>query len=180
MRNRIAVIRSFFCNLVCLYMKLHLLIYLLIFISISFCSCFSYKIFPKEARAFAYTGEKKEAFILNPQLSKEFKILKKSGIYNIVYDSSDNSVIKIKLYPMKKNVACGEPVLGSLITFGQVPVLFPDRYQYQFDEVSKTDTVHRNQELQLATRVWFWDMFVFNKNFDKKAAQTLLAGYYSN
>jgi len=151
-----------------------------IFIYIFFCSCYSYKIFPKQARDFYYTGEKKEAFILNPELSKEFKILKASGIYKIIDDSSNNSVIRIKLYPMKRNIACGEPALGSLITLGQVPVLLPDKYQYRFDEISNTVIVHKQQELEVATRYWFWDMFVFNKNFNKKAGQTLLAGYYNN
>jgi len=145
-----------------------------------FGSCYSYKIYSEEARKFVYTGEKKEAFILNPELSKEFKIFKKSGIYKIVDDSSNNSALKIKLYPMGRSFVCGQPVIVSLFTLGQVPVILPDRYQYQFDEFSKTDTIHRRQELLLATRVWFWDMFVFNKNFNKKAGQTLLAGYYNN
>jgi len=156
------------------------IIYLPILISILFCSCYSYKIYPKEARKFAYTGEKKEVFILNPELSNEYKILKNSGIYKIVDDSSKNSVLKIKLYPIGKNYACGQPIIASLITLGQVPVYFPDRYQYQFDECSKIDTIHIKQELLVATRVWFWDMFAFNKNFKKKAGQTLLAGYYGN
>ncbi|HTQ64064.1 MAG TPA: hypothetical protein VMI12_04665 [Puia sp.] len=81
---------------------------------------------------------------------------------------------------MKRNIACGEPALGSLITLGQVPVLLPDKYQYRFDEISNTVIVHKQQELEVATRYWFWDMFVFNKNFNKKAGQTLLAGYYNN
>jgi len=151
-----------------------------ILVSFLLCSCYSYKIYPKKARTFVYTGEKKKAFILNPELKKEFKILKRSGIYTIVDDNSDTSVIKIKLYPITRSFVCGEPILGSLITFGQVPVILPDRYQYQFDEFSKCDTIHKQQELQIATRYWFWDMFVFNKNFDKKAAQTLLACYHNN
>ena len=143
-------------------------------------SCFSYKIFPKEYRSFTYAGEKKNAFIINPELKKEFEILKRSGVFNIVSDSSSESVVKIKLYPLQKNFACGEPIIASWITLGQMPVYLPDRYQYRFDEVEPAITVQRHYELKLAMRYWFWDMFAFKKNFKKKAGQTLLAEYYNN
>ena len=143
-------------------------------------SCYSYKIFPKEHRNFTYAGEKKEAFILNPELSKEFQILKKAGIFKIVTDTLNNSVVKIKLHPLQKHLACGQPAIVSLFTFGQLPVILPDRYQYACDEVQSTDTIQRSFELKIATRFWFWDMFAVKKNFTEKAGQTLLAEYYNN
>lgn len=143
-------------------------------------SCHTYKIFPKEYRDFTYSGEKKKAVVINPELSTEFKILKKAGIFQLTSDSLDDSAIKIKLYPLKRNFACGEPLLGSLITLGQVPVLIPDRYYYKFDEINDTAIIQKNFELQIATQYWFWDMFAFRKDFNQKAGQTLLAKYYSN
>src|SRR5688500_2728706 len=47
-----------------------------------FSSCYSYKVFPKEYRKFEYTGERKSAFVLNPELKKEYAILSHSGIFN--------------------------------------------------------------------------------------------------
>jgi hypothetical protein len=148
--------------------------------SVLLSSCYSYKIFPKEYRRFTYTGEKKQAFIVNPELSKEFKILKRAGIFNITTDTSDNAVVKIKLYAIQRNLVCGQPVTASLITLGQLPVLLPDKYQYTFEEIRRTDTIQKQYELKIATRFWFWDMFALKKNFNQKAGQTLLAAYYQN
>jgi hypothetical protein len=154
--------------------------FLMIITTILFSSCYSYKIFPKEDRRFTYTGERKKAFILNPQLSKEFKILKESGIYNFTNDSSADSVIKIRLSPLQARFVCGEPMIASLITLGQMPVLLPDRYQLTFTEIQKADSTQRRFELLIATRFWFWDMFAINKKFNQKAGQALRSKYYNN
>ena len=143
-------------------------------------SCYSYKIYPKEYRNFTYTGEKKEAFILNPELTKEFQILKKAGIFKIVTDTLEKSVVKIRLHPLQRNFVCGQPVTASLFSLGQLPVLLPDKYQYEFEEVQLTDTIQRRYELKIATRFWFWDIFAVKKNLKQKAGQTLLAEYYNN
>jgi hypothetical protein len=145
-----------------------------------FSSCYSYKVYPKEYRDFSYEGEREKVYVLNPGLSKELQILKRSGIFNIISDTIDNTVVKIQLYPLKGSFACGQPIIASLFTLGQVPVLFPDRYQYEFDEVRNSGTVRRSYELKIAKRYWFWDMFLVKKNFHKKAGQTLLAGYYKD
>ena len=147
--------------------------------TIPFSSCYTYKIFPKEYRDFRYTGEKGKAFILNPKLIKEYNILKESGIYIFTNDSSADSTIKIKLLPIHNRIVCGEGILASWITLGQVPVLFPDRYQYAFNIIQKTDTIQMKFELQIATRIWFWDIFSFNKKFDRKAGQALMCEYYN-
>ena len=151
-------------------MKLFLLT---ISLAVLLSSCYTYRIFPREYRSFAYTGEKKEAFILNPELTKELQIFK------LVTDTLNKTVVKIKLYPLQRNFVCGQPIVGSFITLGQIPVLLPDKYQYRFDEVQSTDTIPRYYELKIATRYWFWDMFAVKKNFNRKAGQTLLAEYYN-
>ena len=151
-------------------MKLFLLT---ISLAVLLSSCYSYRIFPKEYRNFTYTGEKKDAFILNPELTKELQIFK------LVTDTLNKTVVKIKLYPLQRNFVCGQPIVGSFITLGQIPVLLPDKYHYRFDEVQSTDTIPRYYELKIATRYWFWDMFAVKKNFNRKAGQTLLAEYYN-
>jgi hypothetical protein len=143
-------------------------------------SCYSYKIFPKEYRNFTYTGAKKEAYIVNPELTKEFKILKMAGIFKISDDTLNRSVVRIRLHRLQKDFVCGQPVTASLFTLGQFPVLLPDRYRYGFDEVDQSGTIQRQYELKIATRFWFWDMFAVRKNFNRKAGQTLLGEYYNN
>lgn len=143
-------------------------------------SCYNYKIFPKEIRNYSYSGPRPKAYVLNPQLKKEYKILKAANIFELVPDSAGSNTLKISLRPLKKRFTCGEPVLGSLITLGQVPVLFPDRYEFSFEEIAGNDSKVHNVEMDIAEQLWFWNMFVFNKKFDKKAGQILLARYYTN
>jgi len=140
-------------------------------------SCYSYKVFPKEYREFAYSGERQTAFIINPALKKENEILKESNIFTLTEDSSCENCLKIRLHPLKKHPACGQGIIVSAITAGQFPVTFPDRYQYGFDEIHPGDTLTRSFELLIAQRTWFWDMFVFHKKFNQKAGKTLLANY---
>jgi hypothetical protein len=152
---------------------------LLVFlISAIFSSCYTYRIFPREYRQFEYSGEKETAFITNPGLKKEYEIIKKSGIFIITNDRLDKSAMEIKLYPLKTSFVCGQPITGALLTLGQVPVYLPDRYQFQFDEIRKGEKIQKQFELTIATRYWFWDMFVFKKKFNQKAGQVMLAKYY--
>jgi hypothetical protein len=145
---------------------------------ILFSSCYSYKIFPKETRDYTYSGPRQKAYILNPQLKKEYKILRSSKVFDLTSDSAEATII-IKLRPIKSRPSCGQPLTGSLVTLGQVPIYLPDRYQYSFEEISKDINTSHSFEIQIATRVWFWDIFVFNKKFDQKAGQVLLSDYYS-
>ena len=151
-----------------------------IFLTTLLSSCYSYKIFPKEHRTFRYTGERKKAVILNPELVKEFEIFQRTGIFEITNDSLDDSAVKIRLRPMQKSFVCGQAGVVFLGSLGHLPVLLPDRYLYSFEEIENAATVQRQFELKIATRYWFWDLFAFRKGFTKKAGQTLLAEYYRN
>ena len=141
-------------------------------------SCYSYKIFPKEYRNYVYEGQRKTAFVLNPELEKEYGILKASGIFILTTDSLNGESLKLRLHPLGSGFVCGQPVLASLFTLGQVPVYLPDTYSYRFEEIGR-DTTLRKIELKIATRVWFWDLFAFPKKFRKKAGMALLAAYYN-
>jgi hypothetical protein len=156
-------------------MKHFSLIGLVLFLS----SCYSYKIYPKEYRNFEYEGQKQLAYILNPELKRENKILVQSDIFELTSDPSKADCAKLRLLPMAQNIMCGEPILGSMLTLGQVPVYFPDQYNYQFEVINQGDTTLKKFELSISQRYWFWDIFLFGKNFSKKAGQALLANYYS-
>jgi len=151
---------------------------LLILISITLSSCYSYKIYPKEYRGYSYNGPKRRAIVINPELSKEYEVFKLSGIFDLTSDSLDKTDLKIKLHPIKRPFTDNGAIVITFITVGQFPTLFADRYLYNFDEIQSEDTIHRKLELHIATRYWFWDLFVFHKNFNEKAGQTLLANYY--
>jgi hypothetical protein len=143
-----------------------------------FSSCYSYKIYPKEYRKFEYTGEKKLAYVMNPELKKEYAILAHSGIFNLTNDSSSQASIKIMLYPMYRRLSCGQGIIASAFVLGQIPVYFPDKYFYGFKEFSNNDSTLKVYNLQIAQRVWFYDMFNFSKKFKQKAGKSLLNNYY--
>ena len=147
-----------------------------------FSSCYTYKVFPKEYRKLVNNEPKQIAFITNPadSLKKEISILQSSNLFIFSKDST-TAEIKIKVYPIKESKwSCGQGTILSMITIGQLPISFRDIYMFRFDEIKNNVTVKRKYDLQLAQRIWFWDMFVFNKHFNKKAGQALLGEYKNN
>jgi len=118
------------------------------------------------------------AFVLNPELAKEYAIFKNAGIFNLVDDNSSPDVVKIRLLPMDRRLACGNGAFLTLFTVGQLPVLYTDRYFYKFEEILENTKTEREFELQVATTVWFWNIFSKQKNFNKQAGQALGANYF--
>lgn len=154
---------------------------LLFLVLVSFSSCYTFKIFPKEARSYSYDGPRQKAYIINPELKKEYKILVKSKIYDLATDSMENGIVRVKLYPIKPHLVCGQPIVLSAFTLGQLPVILPDRYQYRFEEIGPDNSSSaKSIELLVATRYWFWDMFSFSKDFDGKAGRLLSYQYYQH
>lgn len=151
-------------------------LYLISILAILLSSCYSYKIYPKEYRNIEAAYPQVSAFVLNPNLIKELEILESSTIFNIV-DDSTRADIHINLHPMEKSFVCGQPLTLSMLSLGQVPVMLPDRYLFRFDEIDKGVVTERKFELQIAQRVWFWDVFAFNKKFEEKAGQAVMGVY---
>ena len=142
-------------------------------------SCYTYKVYPKEYRKLENDNPKQNAFVVNDTLNKELEILVSSELFNIVTDSSAAD-LNIKLYPIEQSFVCGQPITISMLTVGQLPVILPDRYLFQFDETENGKTIKRKFELKIAQRVWFWDMFAFNKRFEEKAGKAVLGEYQAS
>jgi hypothetical protein len=151
----------------------------LVFFSVLCSSCYSYKIFPKEFRELENHNQKPIVYILNDSLKKEYAILKSSELFEIISDST-KAHIKIKLHPIERAFVCGQPIVVSMMTIGQLPVYLPDRYFYRFDEIENGKTLERKLELKITKRIWFWDMFAFNKKFEEKAGKAVLGQYQAN
>ena len=143
------------------------------------CSCYTYKIYPKEFRKLENNRAKRTVYILNDADTRTGRILKASELFEIVTDST-MADLKIKLHPIQQSYVCGQPLTLSMITFGQFPVYLPDRYFFRFDEIEDGVVTEHRLELKIAKRYWFWDMLAFNKNFEKKAGKALLGEYLAN
>ncbi len=157
--------------------KTHLIILGILAILCS--SCYSYKIYPKEYRKLKNDNLKRFVYITNDTLKRELKILASSELFEILTDST-KADLKVKLYPIEQSFICGQPITVSMLTFGQLPVTLPDRYFYRFDEIENGKVTERKLELKIAQRVWFWDMFVFNKKFEEKAGKAVMGEYQEN
>lgn len=157
--------------------KTHLII--LGFLATICSSCYSYKVFPKEYRKLENDIPKRTAYIENDSLKKERNILASSELFEITFDST-KADLKVILYPIEQNVVCGQPLTVSMLTVGQLPVYLPDTYFYRFDEIENRKVTEQKLELKIAKRVWFWDMFVFNKKFEQKAGKAVLGEYKIN
>ena len=71
-------------------------------LSILLCSCYSYRIGADSRKLRADDAsipEKKNVYVINPEMADEYSILMASNIFHVVPDSSVTGVIKIKLLP---------------------------------------------------------------------------------
>ncbi len=152
----------------------------LAFLGILLCtSCYSYKLYPKKYRHYTNQRVRQNAYVRNDSLKKALKILEASELFTIVTDSS-SADLHITLYPLEQNVACATPMLPTMLTLGQMPVVVPEKYYFRFDETVNDSTVKRNFSLNISRRVWFWDLFTFSKRFNKKAGKAVLGAYRSS
>lgn len=142
-------------------------------------SCYSYKVYPKEYRKLENDNPKRSAYVMNDTLKKELEILRSSDLFEIITDST-KADLNVKLYPIEQSFVCGQPFVITMLTVGQLPVTLPDRYLYKFDEIENGNITERKLDLKIAQRVWFWDVFAFNKKFEKKAGKAVLGEYQSS
>jgi hypothetical protein len=120
-----------------------------------------------------------KAVVLNPELSDEYAILSESAILNLVKDSMAPRAVAIRLLPMESRLAPANGIFNTILSLGQVPVRYEDRYFFQFEEISEKEKAAKAFELKVASEIWFWNIFSKKKNFSKAAGQALLADYYN-
>jgi hypothetical protein len=138
-------------------------------------SCYTYKILPSKNATDKPEMPRKKAYVVNPQLKKEYSILYSSNLFDLSSDSTD--AVKIVLYPMDSRVRCMQMFPLNTFVLGQIPETYRDNYYFKFDEISK-DSLKENQiDLCIGQKIWFWSMFVFNKKFDQKAGKLLKLEY---
>jgi len=140
-------------------------------------SCYSFKVFPKEYRKIENKEVQRKAYIINNTLENEFDILKSSELFEIVEDSI-NTDLKIKLYPIKKieDSYNRSGAAVSFLTLYQIPYYNHHVYKFKFDEIEKNGITKKEFELNVATKVWFWDMFTY-KGYAKEMGKSLLGEY---
>jgi hypothetical protein len=149
-------------------------------VSVSLWSCFpAYNAYPKEYRSAKADFPKEKVYVMNKDLEKEFKILKHSGIYEIVEDSTNTA--KIKLYPMKTHTpSCGNPMIGSMMTVGLLPAVFPYDNTYSYDVIENHTTKNYQFNLRVNQSLWLFNIFRLHKTYAKQSGKALLGNYISS
>jgi len=139
--------------------------------------CYTYKVFPKEFRKIENKEIQLKAYVVNNILEEELKILKSSEIFEIVEDSL-NIDLMIKLYQIKKMETSynRKSAAISLLTLYQIPYYNYHVYKFKFDEIKNNRITKKEFELNVATRVWFWDMFTY-KGYSREMGKSLLGKY---
>ena len=138
-------------------------------------SCYSYQVLPKEYGKEEFYSHHREAYVLNGDLEMELEILKASKIFLLTADNTAKT--RIRLYPIKQIKGCGQPLVLSMLSLGQIPSRLIDNYVFRFDEVTHDTVISRNFDLVIAQHVWFWDLLIFDKKFEEKVGKSLAAHY---
>ncbi|UKB82112.1 hypothetical protein LF887_13965 [Chryseobacterium sp. MEBOG06] len=149
-------------------------------VSASLWSCIpSYNAYPKEYRHAKADFPKQKAFVMNKELKQEFDILKHSGIYEIVEDSTHAA--KITLHPMMtRTPSCGNAMIGSIITVGLLPSGFPYDIGYSYDVAENNTTKNYKYNLQVYQSLWLFNIFRLGRTFPKQSGKALLGSYMAS
>lgn len=99
-----------------------------------------------------------KAVILNPELREESQILERSRLYNLTSDPTTPT--KIQLKPLGRMPSCGNPLLGTILTFGLLPGRVGDRYEFTFTEKSDGREIDRKAHMLVEMRTWILDLFL--------------------
>ena len=152
-------------------------------LSILLCSCYSYKISNPDSRKLraddASIPEKKNVYVINPEMADEYSILMASNIFHVVPDSSVTGVIKIKLLPHNRKFMCANFLIGWGMFLGQLPIKMPSGRNFRFAEINNDKEMIHEFELPFFVRYWFWDIFSRRKNYNKVAGQALRQSFHS-
>lgn len=102
-------------------------------------------------------------YVTNPELTEEYNLLKKSGIYQIA-ETMSRDIHALTLHPLKHHFVCGTgPFSASLITLGLIPISTPSTRDFSYTlakEGIAQDFTHR---LHLYSRVSIWEWFFLKK-----------------
>ena len=113
------------------------------------------------------------AYVLNSEMKQEMAVLEASSIYKLSSDPSTPS--KIRLEPMERMLACGNPLIGSMFTLGLMPVHLPDGYTMRFSEEGPLGKKEFAYVLNMHYRYSLWERFYIFSNEDKELGAAVRA-----
>lgn len=114
-------------------------------------------------------------FVSNKDLTFEYSIFKQSGLFT-ESDKSDDA-ITVQLYPIERSFICGNPLIGSMLFLGTIPVYLSNDATYSFSTSNKVKTEKFYFTLHSYSRfsIWEWFFKPFNSEAEAYAKALQLA-----
>lgn len=96
--------------------------------------------------------------VTNPELVREFEILKQSGIYHI---SNKPEAVTLTLAPLKTwHYGCGNPLLGSVLTMGILPATLPATITFGYTLTEGGSIKQYGHSIRAYTRHSIWEHLI--------------------
>ena len=108
---------------------------------------------PQVAQPFRDNGT--AVYVTNPELAREYAILKNSGIYRL--SDTPHGARRLTLRPIARYGRCGNPLLLSAITFGVVPGFLPAAMHFTYDLEGEGMSQLVTHRLPLYERFSIWE-----------------------
>jgi hypothetical protein len=114
-------------------------------------------------------------FVSNKDLSFEYLIFKQSGLFN--ESETENNAITVLLQPIQRADVCGNPILGSMLLLGTVPIKLPHdaKYSFSISKEGKTKIFYFNLRSYSRYSIWEWFFKPFNSEAEAYAKALLMA-----
>ncbi len=103
-----------------------------------------------------FDGGTRTVFITNPELEREYEILRASGIYR--FSTERDGARLLTLHPIRQYGRCGNPLMLTGLTLGIVPGVLPAArgFEYDLETDGVTETCEHHLPLYERFSVWEW------------------------
>ena len=105
-----------------------------------------------------FQSDAEPVYVTNPQIGREYEILKTSGIYQL--SERPESSRKLTLHPVHQDGRCSNPLMLSAITLGIIPGFLPAGRTFEYDLDAGAGPEPYTHYLPLYERFSIWDWLV--------------------
>jgi hypothetical protein len=105
-----------------------------------------------------FDGGTRTVFVTNPELRREYEVLKASNIYQLSSNPSDAR--RLTLHPIRQYGRCGNPLMLTGLTFGIIPGVVSATRAFEYDLESDGKTQKLCHRLPLYERFSIWEHLV--------------------
>jgi hypothetical protein len=147
-----------------------LFLILLLAIAFAACGCESTMCMLSKKDLHKFDGGAQPVYVANPEMQREYLILKNSEIYSLTNQST--GARKLTLLPIKHFGRCGNPIMLTVLTIGIVPGILPSAQAFEYDLETDGKVEHCVHPLPTYDRVSIWEWFVKHDD-DRVLAEAL-------